>query len=158
MYIAIYLSNYLSVSLSLSLYIYIYIYIYTGRVTIPPLMKTGLIDVLAFIGSSGSADKIIKDHPHPHRLKLFLQLEGKNLGIVTPTADLSIAVEEILIGSLSFNGQRCTAIKLIMVHESIASEFNKLFLQRVKKIKFGLPWEQDVFITPLPEPNKTDAM
>jgi len=42
-------------------------------------MKTGSIDILAFIGGSSAADKIIKDHPHPHRLKVFLQLEGKNL-------------------------------------------------------------------------------
>jgi glyceraldehyde-3-phosphate dehydrogenase (NADP+) len=45
-------------------------------------MKTGRIDILAFIGGSSAADRIIKDHPNPHRLKLFLQLEGKNLVIM----------------------------------------------------------------------------
>lgn len=47
-------------------------------------------------GSSKAADKIIKDHPNPHRLKLFLQLEGKNLGIVTPEADLATAADEVM--------------------------------------------------------------
>jgi glyceraldehyde-3-phosphate dehydrogenase (NADP+) len=45
-------------------------------------MSTGDIDILAFIGGSKAADQIIKTHPHPHRLKVFLQLEGKNLGFL----------------------------------------------------------------------------
>ena len=54
-----------------------------GRDTMPPLMKTGDIDCLAFIGGSNAADDLIKQHPHPHRLKVFLQLEAKNMGVST---------------------------------------------------------------------------
>jgi len=46
---------------------------------------------------------------------VFLQLEGKNLGIVLPDADLETAVQQIVLGATSYNGQRCTAIKLVMV-------------------------------------------
>ena len=132
----------------------------SGRLTVPPLMKTGEIDVLSFIGGSGSADRIIKDHPHPHRLKLFLQLEGKNLGIVTPTADLDVAAAESIVGTTSYNGQRCTAIKLLMVHESVAKEFNDKFIQKISDLKSGNPWDENgqVKITPLPEPNKIEKM
>lgn len=52
----------------------------------------------------------------------------------------------------------CTAVKLVMVHESVASEFNKLFVERVSSLKAGLPWEDGVAITPLPETNKTFSM
>jgi acyl-CoA reductase-like NAD-dependent aldehyde dehydrogenase len=52
-----------------------------GRTTMPPLMETGDIDGLAFIGGSAAADKLIQQHPHPHRLKIFLQLEAKNMGV-----------------------------------------------------------------------------
>jgi glyceraldehyde-3-phosphate dehydrogenase (NADP+) len=52
-----------------------------GRATMPPLMKTGDIDGLAFIGGSKAADDLIGQHPHPHRLKIFLQLEAKNMGV-----------------------------------------------------------------------------
>ena len=52
-----------------------------GRDTMPPLMKTGDIDALAFIGGSKAADDLIGQHPHPHRLKVFLQLEAKNMGV-----------------------------------------------------------------------------
>ena len=46
---------------------------------------------------------------------MFLQLEGKNLGIVLPDADIETAVQQIVLGSTTYNGQRCTAIKLVMV-------------------------------------------
>ena len=52
---------------------------------------------------------------------------------------------------MSFNGQRCTAIKLVIVHESRAKEFVQLFSERVSALKYGLPWEKGVTITPLPE-------
>lgn len=53
----------------------------SGRKTMPPLMESGKIDSLAFIGGSNAADKLIKAHPEPHRLKIFLQLEAKNMGV-----------------------------------------------------------------------------
>ena len=55
-----------------------------GRDTMPVLMETGKVDALAFIGGSGAADSLIRQHPHPHRLKLFLQLEAKNMAIFLP--------------------------------------------------------------------------
>jgi glyceraldehyde-3-phosphate dehydrogenase (NADP+) len=42
---------------------------------------------------------------------------------------------------LSFNGQRCTALKSI-VHENIAVEFNKRFAAQVDALAFGNPWEK----------------
>ena len=85
-----------------------------------PMMRTGDIDVLAFIGGSKAADAIIKEHPHPHRLKIFLQLEGKNPGIVLQDADLNVAADQVTLGTTSYNGQRCTAIKIVFVHSSVA--------------------------------------
>lgn len=125
-----------------------------GRVTMSPIMESGVVDVFAFIGGSKAADTVLKSHPNPHRLKVFLSLEGKNLGIVTPDADIDIAAEQCTIGSTTFNGQRCTAIKMIFVHESVASEFISKLSERVNALKAGLPWEAGVSITPLPEPNK----
>jgi glyceraldehyde-3-phosphate dehydrogenase (NADP+) len=55
---------------------------------------------------------------------------------------------------LSYNGQRCTALKVLFVHADIVDEFNKRFAEAVDALKFGLPWDDDVFLTPLPEKNK----
>ena len=129
-----------------------------GRTTMGPIMQTGLVDVLGFIGGANGADALIKAHPKPHRLKVFAQLEGKNLGIVLPDADLETAVAQCVLGGLSYNGQRCTAIKLIMVHESIADAFVAQLVARISNLKVGLPWEEGVSITPLPEQKKPQIL
>ena len=76
-------------------------------------MKSGRIDVLAFIGTSHVADILKNLHPKLHRLRSILGLEAKNPAIVMPDADLETAVTECISGSLSFNGQRCTALKIL---------------------------------------------
>jgi len=110
----------------------------------PPIMKSAKIDVFAFLGSSAAADALQKDHPKPHRLRICLGLEAKNPAIVLEHADLDVAATECVLGSLSFNGQRCTALKIIFVHESKAKEFVEKFVKKVDELKIGLPWEKDV--------------
>ena len=61
-------------------------------------------------------------------------------------------------GSLSFNGQRCTALKMLIVHRSIVEPFLRRFTEELSKLKVGMPWEKGVSITPLPEPGKVDYM
>ncbi len=126
----------------------------SGRTTVGPMMKTGKIDILAFIGGSKAADDILRNHPAPHRLTTYLGLEAKNLGLVLPDADLEAIMSEVVKGALTYNGQRCTALKLLMVHRSIASKFITKLVNSVNALKCGLPWEAGVSITPLPEPDK----
>lgn len=125
-----------------------------GKDTIAKLMESGKIDVFSFIGSSKIANVLKKAHPKPNRLRSVLGLEAKNPAIVLQDADLELAVNECILGSLSFNGQRCTALKIIFVHEKIADAFNTLFTEKLNKLKMGMPWEDGVMITPLPEPDK----
>ena len=125
-----------------------------GRVLATPIMETGKIDVLALIGHSSSANALQNSHPKGNRLRSVLGLEAKNPGIILPDADLDLAINECIAGTLSFNGQRCTALKILYVHESISEEFNKHFCEKVDSLQFGNPWENGVQLTPLPEPNK----
>ncbi|GAC1401093.1 MAG: hypothetical protein NVSMB63_20230 [Sediminibacterium sp.] len=69
-------------------------------------------------------------------------------------ADVALAVQETVLGSLSFNGQRCTALKIVFVHRSMADAFVKQLSAEVAKLKYGMPWEKGVALTPLPEPHK----
>jgi glyceraldehyde-3-phosphate dehydrogenase (NADP+) len=125
-----------------------------GRVLASPIMETGKVDVLALIGNSKSANAIQASHPYKNRLRLVLGLEAKNPAIVLPDADLDLAISECITGATSFNGQRCTALKVIYVHKHIVDEFNKRFAEKVDALKFGNPWEENVKLTPLPEPGK----
>ncbi len=125
-----------------------------GREVAAPIMKSGRVDVLALIGNSKSAIALQDQHPHKNRLRLVLGLEAKNPAIILPDADLDLAINECISGSLSFNGQRCTALKILYVHEEVREEFNKRFAQRVDALKYGNPWEEGVTLTPLPDPDK----
>jgi glyceraldehyde-3-phosphate dehydrogenase (NADP+) len=125
-----------------------------GREIVAPVVQEGKIDVLAFIGSSKVANQIKISHPHPFRFRSILSLEAKNPAIVMADADIANAVNECVRGALSFNGQRCTALKMIFVDKKIAKEFTQALVKKVDSLVAGLPWEPNVTITPLPDPNK----
>ena len=125
-----------------------------GRAIAGPIMETGKIDVLALIGHSSSAKALQNQHPKSNRLRLVLGLEAKNPAIVLPDADLDLAIDECISGTLSYNGQRCTALKVLYVHKDIVEKFNERFSERVDSMKFGNPWDNGVQLTPLPEPGK----
>ena len=125
-----------------------------GRDVASPIMKSGKVAVLALIGNSKSAIALQDQHPNKNRLRLILGLEAKNPAIILPDADLDLAIQECVMGSLSFNGQRCTALKILYVHESIVEEFNRRFAEKVDALNYGNPWDNSVFLTPLPEKEK----
>lgn len=152
----------------------------SGRKTLPPLMTSGHIDGLAFIGGTSAADLLIKQHPEPHRLKVFLQLEAKNMAIVLQDLfskvddkkdksasgyDINKAVDDIITGALSYNGQRCTALKIIFVPKAYGKMISNLIASRVDKMNIGMPWDTfgtttNVFsqITPLPNEDRIQFM
>ena len=129
-----------------------------GSVIVPRLLDSGKVNVLTLIGSSKVADHLKKLHPKAHRLRAILGLDAKNAAIVLPDADIELAVKECLLGTLSFNGQRCTALKMLIVHQSVVEPFLRRFIEELGKLKVGMPWEKGVSITPLPEPGKVDYM
>ncbi|MEY4539921.1 MAG: Glyceraldehyde-3-phosphate dehydrogenase [Bacteroidota bacterium] len=129
-----------------------------GNSVIPQMMESGKIDVLTLIGSSKVADQLKKLHPKVNRLRAILGLDAKNAAIVTQSADLELAVKECMLGSLSFNGQRCTALKVMWVHKSLVDKFNARMAEEIGKLKLGMMWEKGVNITPLPEPNKPNYL
>jgi len=129
-----------------------------GSEIIGAIMKSGRINALAFIGSSRVADLLKHQHPQPHRMRAILGLDAKNPALILPDADLELAVRECVAGSLGFNGQRCTALKILFVHESILEPFLAMFAAAVNALPIGMPWEKGVKLTPLPELDKTASM
>lgn len=129
-----------------------------GRKIIPPLMTSGKVNVLALIGSSKTANTLKRLHPMPNRLRCVLGLEAKNPAIVLKDADLDSAVRECILGCLSFNGQRCTALKIVFVEAPVATEFLNRLAGAVSALPFGMPWLEDVQVTPVAEKGKTDYL
>ena len=69
-----------------------------GQTTIGPLMASGKVNSLAFIGTSRVANHIRRQHPRLNRLRCTLGLEAKNPAIVTSSADMDTAVQGMHYG------------------------------------------------------------
>ncbi|MAI24356.1 MAG: NADP-dependent glyceraldehyde-3-phosphate dehydrogenase [Crocinitomicaceae bacterium] len=128
-----------------------------GRTLASPIMQTGHIDVLALIGNSKSSNALISQHPKPNRVRQVLGLEAKNPGVIFPDADIDLAVKECVKGAWSFNGQRCTALKVLYVHKDIRDAFLKAFAEATDALEWGSPFD-NADITPLPEVGKVGYM
>lgn len=125
-----------------------------GETVVRPLMQSGGVDVLAFIGSQRVGALLKAAHPKPNRLRSILGLGAKNAAIVLEDADLELAARECALGAFSYNGQRCTAIKVVFVARGVAEAFTARITSEIEALRVGLPWEEGVRITPLPEEGK----
>lgn len=76
---------------------------------------------------------------------------------------LNTALDEAVLGSLSFNGQRCTALKILFVPKDQSASFAELLAERVERLPVGLPWQtwdgdSVSKITPLPNQKRVEYM
>ncbi len=121
-----------------------------GREIITPMMKSGKVEVFAFIGGKVTANSIMASHPNLSQLKSIEGLNAKNPYIVTSSADIDAAVKDCVAGALANNGARCTADKTTWVHRSIAVEFISKMSKSIDSLVLGMPWTTGVNITPMP--------
>ncbi len=77
---------------------------------------------------------------------LQMELGGKDACLVLPDADLALATSAVIKGGFSYSGQRCTAVKLVLAHESIAEALVAAVAAGVSKLSVGQP-EDDADIT-----------
>lgn len=80
---------------------------------------------------------------------VLLELGGKDAAIVLEDADLENAADNIVSGAFSYSGQRCTAVKRILVMDSVADKLVDLLKTRIQKLKIGDPREEGTVIVPL---------
>jgi len=81
--------------------------------------------------------------------RTILELGGNNAIIVTPEADLSMAVRAIVFGAVGTAGQRCTSTRRIIVHESIRNQLVEKLIAAYKQVTIGNPLEQGTLMGPL---------
>ncbi len=103
------------------------------------------IDFINFTGSTPIGEKIGK---LAGMRPIMLELGGKDSAIVLEDADIEKAATEIVDGAFSYSGQRCTAIKRVLVADSVADELANKIRSKVDALKVGNPME-NADITPL---------
>ena len=79
----------------------------------------------------------------------LLELGGNNGLIVTESADLDLALRGIVFAAVGTAGQRCTTLRRLILHESLAEKFLPRLIQAFSRIPVGDPWEDGVLLGPL---------
>ena len=101
-------------------------------------LRDGTVDKIGFTGSSavGSA---IGELAGRHLQSACLELGGKNPMVVTPSADLDLAVEAALFAGFGTAGQRCTSLGTVIAHDSVHDEFLARFDAATRTAVIGDP-------------------
>jgi len=81
--------------------------------------------------------------------KAILELGGNNAIILTPNADLKMALPAIVFGAVGTAGQRCTTTRRLIIHESIYDKVKKSLLKAYKSLKIGNPMDEKNHVGPL---------
>lgn len=81
--------------------------------------------------------------------KSLLELGGNNAIIVTPNADLKIAIPGIVFGAVGTAGQRCTTTRRLIIHESVYEELKSKLVSAYSQIRIGNPLDQNNHVGPL---------
>ena len=85
--------------------------------------------------------------------KTILELGGNNAIIITPNADLGIAIRASIFGAVGTCGQRCTSTRRLIVHESIFIKFTEILKQSYEQLRIGNPIDEKNHIGPLIDEN-----
>ena len=81
--------------------------------------------------------------------RLLLELGGNNAAIITPSADLDLALRGIVFAAAGTAGQRCTTLRRLIVHESIVDGLVDRIVSAYKTLKIGNPREDGTLVGPL---------
>ena len=136
----------------------------------------GLLQVV--VGDANIGSRMIRDHRLPiisatgstlmgravapvvaQRLgRCILELGGNNGMIVTPSADLELAVRAILFSAVGTTGQRCTTLRRLIVHEQIYDELTAGLCQAYEQVPVGNPFLEGILMGPLIDRDAFDRM
>jgi len=90
--------------------------------------------------------------------KTVLELGGSDPFVVLPSADLDKAAEVAVTARVQNNGQSCIAAKRFIVHEAVADEFERRFVERMAALRLGDPMDEATDLGPLAtEQGRTDV-
>ncbi|MGW6376773.1 L-piperidine-6-carboxylate dehydrogenase [Rhodococcus sp. NPDC055112] len=90
--------------------------------------------------------------------RCLLELGGNNAAVVAPSADLDLAVRGIVFSAAGTAGQRCTSLRRLIVHSSIADETVELIASAYRQLRVGNPLEADTLVGPLIRERSWEAM
>uniref|UniRef100_A0A832DIR8 aldehyde dehydrogenase (NAD(+)) n=1 Tax=Ignavibacterium album TaxID=591197 RepID=A0A832DIR8_9BACT len=88
--------------------------------------------------------------------RAILELGGNNAIIITPEADLKIAIPAVVFGAVGTAGQRCTTTRRLIIHESIYEQVKESLVKAYKSLKIGNPLDPKNHVGPLIDKNAVE--
>ncbi|HKP33322.1 MAG TPA: aldehyde dehydrogenase family protein [Sphingomicrobium sp.] len=115
---------------------------------------------IALVSATGSTamGRIVGPRVASRFGRVLLELGGNNATIVAPSADLELAARAILFSAAGTAGQRCTTLRRLIVHESVADQLVERLRALFAQVKIGDPREPDTLIGPLIDESAFVAM
>jgi len=119
-----------------------------GRSVGEKLINDERIPLISFTGSTGMGRRV--GEVVGKRLgRTILELGGNNAVVVTPSADMEMAVRSVLFGAVGTAGQRCTSTRRVIIHKDVKEEFLKRLIKAYGQVKIGDPLKKDTLMGPL---------
>ena len=109
-----------------------------------------------FINFTGSSEVGARISQMSKMIPLLMELGGKDAAIVLKDVDLDLAAKNIVAGAYSYSGQRCTAIKRVLVVNEVADKLVEKIKMEIKNLKVGNPLELDADVVPLIDTKSAD--
>ena len=107
--------------------------------------RVPLISITGSIGVGNHAAQVVSGRFG----KTILELGGNNAIIVTPSADLKLAIPAIVFGAVGTAGQRCTTTRRLIIHEDIYDKVVESLIKAYKSLKIGTPMDESNHVGPL---------
>jgi aldehyde dehydrogenase (NAD+) len=90
--------------------------------------------------------------------RAILELGGNNAIIITPSAEMELAVRGTVFAAVGTAGQRCTTTRRVIVHESVHDQLLERLTTAYQSLRIGDPWKDGVLVGPLISQAAVDAM
>lgn len=115
---------------------------------------------ISLVSATGSAPmgKAVAQSVAARLGKSLLELSGNNAMILTPSADLELAIRAIAFSALGTAGQRCTTLRRLIVHKSLYDQVFERLSQIYKDVPVGNPLEAKTLVGPLIDQRSFDEM
>ena len=120
----------------------------SGSIVGKTLIESPDVDGIAFTGSHEVGMKGFREFTKSSK-PFISEMGGKNPVLVTKYADLEKASDGVMNASFGFAGQKCSACSRVYVQNEVADQFISKLVEKTKKLKIGMPWQINVFLSPV---------
>ena len=103
-----------------------------------PLVASELVEMVTFTGSAAVGKRILAMAGYK---RVVLELGGSSAMLVLADADPALAADLAIAGIFKNSGQRCTAIRRLLVHDAIATEFARILAEKTSALRYGDPYD-----------------